>query len=722
MTKMLHSCQRGFSLITVMMVMGLILAVSTALAVRMQLDTKSHASFQITPKNLALAEAGVNQGAAQFRNIFVNGNVPSGSDYALQTSSLGSKPIAYQLAQVGTNPTNRQLPLGQIPFGGLNVIQYNYSVVSATPDLTNPSAQLRSQFQVNNIPVFQFLAYYTTNLEITPAPDMNLHGRIHSNADIYLNDGGTMTIRDDPANNIPTVQISAAGDLFRGRSDGGGCYGTVTISMLLDANNDGRLDTRNLNCGTNPIPQATINQWNGSIRVDVPNIGLPTGYSTTRGAGNQYWDNADLRIVLDLTGANDYTQRRTVGGQPVALRGIVVQNAAGNVDVAKTASLRTFMRSKPGAIFYTDVPMTANPPSNTTPCTTTGAATTYINPTYAAPASPCATANVGSAQRYNPPFQSDTFVYRRADSGNRPATWNFGPTSSNDQLGQGDPPNALGDYRRGGFFNNRENKWVYLLNVDLQELLLWNAPGGPGAGQLFDATSNSNGGTIVFLSVIGGNSGGINNYGVRVFDSAQLPGYPLNVTDPLGITVVSDQAMYVEGNYNSFAYAPTGTGPTGIPWTHVAAALIGDTMNVLSQQWEAPASGSGTPNDQKSTTDLSSSNARAAASTTIYAALASRVDNTNMATVGYNGGLENFPRFHEDWSGDTFLYRGSFVSLGTPVHQNGHWTADGDSYNMYNPPARNWDYDPQLNDVAMLPPLTPTFVAVRQIVIGEDFR
>ena len=75
------------------------------------------------------------------------------------------------------------------------------------------------------------------------------------------------------------------------------------------------------------------------------------------------------------------------------------------------------------------------------------------------------------------------------------------------------------------------------------------------------------------------------------------------MADPLGITVVSDQAMYVEGNYNNFAYAPTGTGPTGIPWTHVPAALIGDTMNVLSQQWERSGSGS-IPNDLKTTTDL----------------------------------------------------------------------------------------------------------------------
>ncbi len=46
---------------------------------------------------------------------------------------------------------------------------------------------------------------------------------------------------------------------------------------------------------------------------------------------------------------------------------------------------------------------------------------------------------------------------------------------------------------------------------------------------------------------------GINNYGVRVLDSPQLPGYPLNVANPLGITVASDQAIYIEGDYNNFA-------------------------------------------------------------------------------------------------------------------------------------------------------------------------
>jgi len=56
------------------------------------------------------------------------------------------------------------------------------------------------------------------------------------------------------------------------------------------------------------------------------------------------------------------------------------------------------------------------------------------------------------------------------------------------------------------------------------------------------------------------------------------------------------------------------------------------------------------------------------------------------------------------------------------VHANGQWRANGTTYNMYTVPIRNWDFDPQFNDVAMLPPMTPTFISVLQIVIGEDFR
>ena len=196
----------------------------------------------------------------------------------------------------------------------------------------------------------------------------------------------------------------------------------------------------------------------------------------------------------------------------------------------------------------------------------------------------------------------------------------------------------------------------------------------------------------MFLSVMDSSNttltNGINNFGVRILDSPVLPGFTLNVTNPQGITVVSDQAMYVEGNYNIGPYSPTGSGPTGIPWTHVAAAVIGDTLNVLSQNWEAPATASGTTysNDQKSVTDLSGTTSSV------------RDAGRHHHLLGVSGRRRpilrrvqrrpaELPRMHENWDGNTLSYRGSFVSLTKPVHQNGAWSSNGTPYNMYSPDA-----------------------------------
>lgn len=715
MTKSASTSQGGFSLLSVLMVVGLLLAVSTALAVRVRLDTLAQAGFHTTPRNLALAEGGINEATAQFRNIFVTGNVPTGDstshtgDYALQTVSLTGKTIDFQLSEPISNPTNKRLPLG-VPFGGLNVSQFNYAVASGTPDLTNPAAQLRSQFQVNNIPTFQFLAFYNGRLDITPAEDMTVHGRIHTNDDLFLNDSGNTLTIDALAPDIPAVEVSAVGRIYHRRAESSSCDGTVRIL----SNSTGTLQS--LPCGQ--ASAGTIASYGGSLTANLQNIGLPPGFSTARLAASGYWAKADLRIVLDLTS----TYGQTRGGTTVNLSTIVVQNADGSVNGAKTTALRNFMHASPGSIFYSDVPVTSN--NGTTPCTNASAAQGYVTPSYSPPS--CSAANVADYRRYNPPFQNNNLVYRRADqnggANNRSADWQLTANSTHDQLGNG-TTTALGDYRRGGFYNNRENKWQYLLNIDLQDLLTWNLNNGT---PLFDPSDNSDGGTVIFLSVVGPYSSGINNYGVRLLDSPVLPGYPLNVQNPLGITVASDQQMYVEGNYNVGPYAPTSTGPTGIPWTHPGAAVIGDTMNVLSQNWENPINGYA--NDQKSATDLAgSTHARVPSQTTIYTAFAAGVDDPATATNNYAGGLHNYPRTHEDWEypsspNNRLNYRGSFVSLTTPVHANGQWYANGTSYNMYTVPIRDWDFDPEFNDVAMLPPMTPTFISVLQIVIGEDFR
>ena len=114
--------------------------------------------------------------------------------------------------------------------------------------------------------------------------------------------------------------------------------------------------------------------------------------------------------------------------------------------------------------------------------------------------------------------------------------------------------------------------------------------------------------------------------------------------------------------------------------------------------------------------DLACGSFNNATSLQINVAFLSGVDTTTPGggSTQYGGGLQNYPRMHEDWGGRTLNYLGSFVSLGTPRHVNGIWCCNGDSYDRYNPPTRNWSYDNRFELVQNLPPLTPKFTYVQQ--------
>jgi hypothetical protein len=86
---------------------------------------------------------------------------------------------------------------------------------------------------------------------------------------------------------------------------------------------------------------------------------------------------------------------------------------------------------------------------------------------------------------------------------------------------------------------------------------------------------------------------------------------------------------------------------------------------------------------------------------------------------GY-GGLHNFPRFLEDWSGDLFI-QGAFLQLnfntaGTGPFDLDAWNpgdtpANGELINYYSPPNRRWGYDVGLQ-LAQTGPIAARFVAV----------
>ncbi|NMC64059.1 MAG: hypothetical protein GYA55_12925 [SAR324 cluster bacterium] len=250
---------------------------------------------------------------------------------------------------------------------------------------------------------------------------------------------------------------------------------------------------------------------------------------------------------------------------------------------------------------------------------------------------------------------------------------------------------------RSLLYNFREEKWIYLLDVDLQALLnCLKSTNWFGSGKALD--DSTEGGLVFHFTVIGPLSGAANNpYGVRIINGAELKSTASGAPTIKGLTIVSDQAFYIKGNYNSINKKP--------------AAIMADSINVLSNSWS----------DTNSNNSIDS---RIASNTTINTAFLAGTDSTGGAegssgqSLGnYNGGLENFPRFHENWSNKTLTYRGSFVSLGRPRHVTGSW-----SNQSYNPPVRDWNYDTSFNNAANLPPITPRFVYLKQELFVRDFE
>jgi hypothetical protein len=118
------------------------------------------------------------------------------------------------------------------------------------------------------------------------------------------------------------------------------------------------------------------------------------------------------------------------------------------------------------------------------------------------------------------------------------------------------------------------------------------------------------------------------------------------------------------------------------------ASIVADAVTILSPAWKDANSGSGI-------------GSRVAANTTVNAAIISGITQSNGAS--YSGGVENFPRFLENWAAKTFTYNGSMVAM----YPSRYATAPWGGADVYSPPNRNWAFDRNFLDATKLPPATP---------------
>lgn len=207
--------------------------------------------------------------------------------------------------------------------------------------------------------------------------------------------------------------------------------------------------------------------------------------------------------------------------------------------------------------------------------------------------------------------------------------------------------------------------------------------------------------------------------GVRLVNGKTLPGN-YNYASPeltTGFTLASENGVYVQGDYNvsgvtvaggttsttSDNYQPQGKTPklagTSDGNLHIPAAVIGDAVTILSNSWD----------DTKSFAYPNDLTKRAASDTRVrFAMLAGDPLTGRSPSEGLNGkqngGLINFKRFLEGWTGDRLNYSGSLINLYNSYNSNGRHKPNNATYN---PPFRDWTFEESFKDPNRLPPGTP---------------
>ena len=243
------------------------------------------------------------------------------------------------------------------------------------------------------------------------------------------------------------------------------------------------------------------------------------------------------------------------------------------------------------------------------------------------------------------------------------------------------------------FWDGRENIGADVFNINMGALQTW-------------ANGNSvRDYSIVYVTFTNVNAGNVlRDYPVVRISNGSTLRWP--------VTVSTDRPMYIWGNYNSVGWQP--------------ASFIADAVTFLSPIWTdaAHAVGTHTPGTNWTSPPVPNVNT----SMTVYAAIAAGHSATPCdwqrpscvvttpppavaSTGNYGGGLENFPRFLENWSNDAMIYRGSLVSLFQSQYaarRRWSWIT------YYNPPDRDWRFDLRFRDPRNLPPGTPVVGSVVQ--------
>lgn len=246
------------------------------------------------------------------------------------------------------------------------------------------------------------------------------------------------------------------------------------------------------------------------------------------------------------------------------------------------------------------------------------------------------------------------------------------------------------DERRKDVFDKREQRTMKMTTIDVAAL-------NTALGASSSLASAYNGVVYIHDATVGARGPG-DGAGIRLRNGATTPAMTNADGQPKGFAVVTNNALYVQGDYN------TTTITDGASTRSNPAVLMGDAVTILSEGW----------NDDNSALGLDARRAvPASGSSEIVLNAGVLTGNTPSLTSPptNSGGVQNLVRLMEDWSGYRVTISGSMGQLFASKYMNSEFMSpsrplpDGDLV-YWVPDERRLNFD---RDLARRPPVwTPT--------------
>lgn len=229
--------EKGIALLTVLAIVLLLTFVGTVAVITSKTEVDISGVERTERMAFYAAEAGLEEAIGQ-----ILGNY---EDYGMPPSPLpsGQKEInGYTVTYTTVDSGYDQLQtLSHGAYEGLYASVRTFSVDAlATGGAYGARAQVSQRIEDALIPLFQFGVFYEMDLEIAPNQVMTLAGRVHTNADMYLQSADSLKIESYAGWDTVAVRTftTAASNIYHGRHPDSGLGPSWGEVVIMDAVED----------------------------------------------------------------------------------------------------------------------------------------------------------------------------------------------------------------------------------------------------------------------------------------------------------------------------------------------------------------------------------------------------------------------------------------------------------------------------------------------------